>query len=284
MKELDERFPNHPYQEKLREWRDKILLEDAENRGANLASGLEHHLTKPANDAERKFVVTNGVAAAASERGDELAAVGAVAGDGGPAQGSRPSRTSRMIPRSGNGICWRCGACEQLQNAIKDRREYRREAARGWQTRRSAAGRPTEAHDDPEPSWSNSTASTPTSQTCSDRRQARATRTGTRTATRRVGVDRHRKSPIERQAQASRRRPRTEGRERREGRQGIEARRASRRSRSAARGSSRIAVVEPAPKEPPPEVLSTRPRAMIDPLATCVKLVQRRVTNYVVIE
>ncbi len=40
MKELDERFPDHPYQEKLREWRDKILLEDAENRGTNLASGL----------------------------------------------------------------------------------------------------------------------------------------------------------------------------------------------------------------------------------------------------
>ena len=47
MKELDERFPDHPYREKLREWRDKILLEDAENRGANLASGLNISLTRP---------------------------------------------------------------------------------------------------------------------------------------------------------------------------------------------------------------------------------------------
>ena len=75
MKELDERFPDHPYQEKLRAWRDKLLLEDAENRGNNLASGLNINLTKPNTDAERKFVVTNGVATSASERGDDLAAL-----------------------------------------------------------------------------------------------------------------------------------------------------------------------------------------------------------------
>ena len=75
MKELDEAFPDHPYQEKLRGWRDKLLLEDAENRGNNLASGLNINLTKPNTDAKRKFVVTNGVATSASERGDDLAAL-----------------------------------------------------------------------------------------------------------------------------------------------------------------------------------------------------------------
>ena len=33
IKPLDERFPDHPYREQTREWRDKILLEDAEGRG-----------------------------------------------------------------------------------------------------------------------------------------------------------------------------------------------------------------------------------------------------------
>ena len=33
IKPLDDRFPNHPYREQTREWRDKILLEDAESRG-----------------------------------------------------------------------------------------------------------------------------------------------------------------------------------------------------------------------------------------------------------
>ena len=46
---LDERFPNHPYREQTRKWRDKILLDDAESRAKVLTSGLKISLTEPAN-------------------------------------------------------------------------------------------------------------------------------------------------------------------------------------------------------------------------------------------
>jgi eukaryotic-like serine/threonine-protein kinase len=123
MKELDERFPDHPYREKLREWRDKILLEDAENRGANLTSGLNISLTKPATDAERKFVVTHGVATAASERGDDLAAVAQwQAMAMGLEEAARP--LPREDPEERQWYLIALRRVEQLQNAMKDRREY----------------------------------------------------------------------------------------------------------------------------------------------------------------
>jgi eukaryotic-like serine/threonine-protein kinase len=123
MKELDERFPNHPYQEKLREWCDKILLEDAENRGTNVASGLKINLTKPDNDAERKFIVTNGVAAEASERGDDLAAMAQWQEMADQLkEAATPHKPEDPVERQ-----WYLLALhrvEQLQNAMKDRREY----------------------------------------------------------------------------------------------------------------------------------------------------------------
>ena len=123
MKELSQRFPNNPYQEKLREWRDKILLEDAENRGANLASGLDISLTRPVNNSERKFVVTNGVADAAKKRFDELAAM------------SQWQEMAEQLkdaakphfpddPEERQWYLLALRRAEQLQNAIKDRREY----------------------------------------------------------------------------------------------------------------------------------------------------------------
>ena len=124
MKQLDERFPNHPYQEKLREWRDKILLEDAENRGKNLTSGLNISLTKPANDAERKFVVDQR-ASPTGHRNEATTWRPSTSGRKWLTSSRKPpSLRSRMIRTSGSGICWPCHRVEQLENAIKDRREF----------------------------------------------------------------------------------------------------------------------------------------------------------------
>ena len=64
---LDKRFPNNPYREQTRKWRDKILLDDAEGRARILTSGVKiRDSTEPANNAERQFVIANELAAEAS--------------------------------------------------------------------------------------------------------------------------------------------------------------------------------------------------------------------------
>ena len=99
------------------------MLEDAENRGTNLASGLNINLTKPANDAERKFVVTNGVATAASERGDELAAMAQWQEMADQLkEAAKPHKPDDPEERQWYLLALR--RVEQLQNAIKDRREF----------------------------------------------------------------------------------------------------------------------------------------------------------------
>ena len=55
IKPLEERFPDNPYRDQTQKWRDKILLDEAESRGRNLTSGLDISLTRPTNNAERKF-------------------------------------------------------------------------------------------------------------------------------------------------------------------------------------------------------------------------------------
>jgi eukaryotic-like serine/threonine-protein kinase len=123
MKELNQRFPNHPYQEKLREWCDKILLEDAENRSVNLASGLDISLTRPVNDSERKFVVTNGVADAAKKRFDELAAMAQWQEMADQLkEAAKPHFPDDPEERQWYLLALR--RVEQLQKGIKDRREY----------------------------------------------------------------------------------------------------------------------------------------------------------------
>ncbi len=74
IQDLDDRFPDHPYQQQTREWRDKILLEDAESRGNNLVSGLNISLTQPSNDTEVDFKITSARAAQAAGLSDELRA------------------------------------------------------------------------------------------------------------------------------------------------------------------------------------------------------------------
>jgi serine/threonine-protein kinase len=72
---LDKRFPTHPYREQTRAWRDEILLDDAENRAKVITSGLEISMAKPANLAERKFVIHHQLAAEAHSRGDDRSAI-----------------------------------------------------------------------------------------------------------------------------------------------------------------------------------------------------------------
>ncbi len=73
--QLDGKFPNHRYREQSQKWRDKILLDEAEGRAAVLSSPARvGKINQPANNTESLFVVTFASAAAASDRGDDLAA------------------------------------------------------------------------------------------------------------------------------------------------------------------------------------------------------------------
>jgi serine/threonine-protein kinase len=113
---LDERFPNNPYKEQTRKWRDNILLDEAEGRGKNLASGLDIPLTRPVNNAERKFVIANELASGASKRWDDLTAI-------------RQWRefAEQVNPDDPEERQWHLLALhriEQLENAITDRRQY----------------------------------------------------------------------------------------------------------------------------------------------------------------
>ena len=104
-------------------WRDKILLEGAESRSGNLASGLDIAPTRPVNDAERKFVVTNGVADAAKKRFDELAAMAQWQEMGDQLkEAAKPHFPDDPVERQWYLLSLR--RVEQLRNAIKDRREY----------------------------------------------------------------------------------------------------------------------------------------------------------------
>jgi eukaryotic-like serine/threonine-protein kinase len=54
---LDHRFPDHPYKEATRAWRDRILLTDAEGRARTLESPAQTQLSKPQNKQEERYVV-----------------------------------------------------------------------------------------------------------------------------------------------------------------------------------------------------------------------------------
>jgi hypothetical protein len=123
MKELDDRFPDHPYQKQLRDWRDKLLLEDAEGRGNNLTSGLNINLTKPNSDTERQFKISHELAAAASERFDDITAARHWQNlADGLKEAAQPHKEGDPEERQWYLLALR--RVTQLENAIKDRREY----------------------------------------------------------------------------------------------------------------------------------------------------------------
>ena len=143
IKELDDRFPDHPYKEQTRAWRDKILLEDAEYRGRNLASGLNISMTEPSNDAERAFKLHHQLAANAAAEGDELAAVRhwqEMANE--LAEAAKPHKDGDPEERQ-----WYLLALKrvgELENRIKDRGEYVQRRVEAAQAA-FRAGRPNEA-------------------------------------------------------------------------------------------------------------------------------------------
>ncbi len=72
---LDSRFPDNPYREQTRKWRDQILLSDAESRATILTSPIRTRFSGLKNNAESQFLIANDLAAKASEQGDELTAM-----------------------------------------------------------------------------------------------------------------------------------------------------------------------------------------------------------------
>jgi serine/threonine protein kinase len=134
--QLDNRFPTHPYREQTRIWRDKILLDDAENRAKVITSGLNINMTKPASNAERLLVIANELAKGASDRSDDQSAIQ-------PWQ-DLAKQVNADDPDERQWYLLALSRVDQLENAIKDRRQYvvkemeRAEAA-------LRAGRPNEA-------------------------------------------------------------------------------------------------------------------------------------------
>jgi serine/threonine protein kinase len=116
IKPLDERFPDNPYRDQTRKWRDKILLDEAESRGRNITSGVDTSFTRPGNDAERKFVIAYQLADQAHRRGDDLTAINHWRDFADQVKADDPDERK-----------WHLLALqkiEQVENAIKDRREY----------------------------------------------------------------------------------------------------------------------------------------------------------------
>ncbi len=111
---LDQRFPNNPYREKTRKWRDKILLDDAESRAKVLTSGLKISLADPKTNAERQVVIYSELAAGASSRGDDQTAI------------RQWHELANQFETDPDQRQWRLLALhrvEQLENAISDRRQ-----------------------------------------------------------------------------------------------------------------------------------------------------------------
>jgi eukaryotic-like serine/threonine-protein kinase len=133
---LDEKYKNHAYHEQTRAWRDKILLKDAENRAKYLTSGLKTSFSEPGNDAERKFLIANELAADSSKRKDDLTAMRQWQD---LAQQVKPS-----VPEERKWYLLALKRVEQLENTIKDRHLY---IEKQWQIAEVAlqAGRVEEA-------------------------------------------------------------------------------------------------------------------------------------------
>jgi len=132
---LDRRFPDHPHKEQTEKWRDQIFLDEAEGRARILSAGAQTPFP-PNTNAERQFVVTRAVAAEASARGDDRAAV-------------RQWRemAGQLNPDDPEDRKWHLLAqrrADQLENAIHDRRQFvEKQLQLAEEARRS--GRPDQA-------------------------------------------------------------------------------------------------------------------------------------------
>ena len=114
--QLDRRFPDNPYREQGARWRDKILLDEAESRSVYLGADRVTVINQPNTNAERLFVLINGVATEASKRGDDLAALQ-----------QWKDMAAKLKPDDKDDRPWYLLAlhrAEQLENAIRDRRQF----------------------------------------------------------------------------------------------------------------------------------------------------------------
>jgi eukaryotic-like serine/threonine-protein kinase len=112
---LDRRFPNHPYREQSRQWRDKILLDEAESRGGVLISSVKP-LNEPKNNAERLFVIAHNVASDWSKIGDDKEALK-----------QWNELAARLKPDDKDDRPWYLLAqhrARQLEDTMRDRREF----------------------------------------------------------------------------------------------------------------------------------------------------------------
>jgi serine/threonine protein kinase len=116
IKPLEERFPDSPYRDQTRKWRDKILLDEAESRGRNLTSGLDISLTRPKDNAEREYVFAYQVAAGVHGRGDDLTAISQWRDFAEHVKADDPDERKWHLLGLQN--------IAQLENAINDRRQY----------------------------------------------------------------------------------------------------------------------------------------------------------------
>jgi serine/threonine-protein kinase len=72
---LDRDFPDHPYREQTRAWRDRILLDEAGERARRLESPVRTKFTEPQTTGEHEYVEAYALASEASGRGDDQAAI-----------------------------------------------------------------------------------------------------------------------------------------------------------------------------------------------------------------
>jgi eukaryotic-like serine/threonine-protein kinase len=116
IKELDRRFPDNPYRDQTRKWTDQILLEEAESRAKFLTSGVKTSFTEPGNDAERKLLIAHELATRASERKDDLTAIGQWRGLSEQVNANDPDERKWQL--------FALSRVQQLENAINDRHQY----------------------------------------------------------------------------------------------------------------------------------------------------------------
>jgi serine/threonine-protein kinase len=68
---LDRRFPDNPYKATTRQWRDRVLLDQAERRAAVLDSPRRTRYNEPNTNPERQYVEVSDVARKDAERHDD---------------------------------------------------------------------------------------------------------------------------------------------------------------------------------------------------------------------
>jgi eukaryotic-like serine/threonine-protein kinase len=119
---LDRRFPENPYHEQTRRWRDKILLTDAERRVEYLAAPVPTRFSNPTNDAEGAFVLAHAAAGFSSGQRDDLGALK-----------KWKEMAAKLNPDDPEERKWYLVALhrvEQLERTIRDRRKLVEEQIR----------------------------------------------------------------------------------------------------------------------------------------------------------